>query len=177
MGKDKAFLEIDGVPLWQRQIQLLESLAPKQIFIAGPSRAEWTRAGCKVISDAQINAGPLAGLIAGLRACESQFLLALAVDLPRMTADCLKDLLKFCAHDCGVVPMTDGLEPLAAIYPSAARALAEEQLAQGRYSLQQFVRRCLDDGFMREQLIASEDAALFLNLNTPADWSTAFQSQ
>ena len=35
MGRDKAFLEIDGVPLWQRQLQTLRELGPSKSFLAG----------------------------------------------------------------------------------------------------------------------------------------------
>ncbi len=44
MGRDKALLEIDGEPLWQRQLRTLRQLNPEQLMIAGPphlsSRAE-----------------------------------------------------------------------------------------------------------------------------------------
>lgn len=173
MGRDKAFLEVDGTLLWQRQIQLLESLAPEQIFLAGGPEKGFERAGCQIVSDVGSDAGPLGGLIAAMRICESSFLLALAVDLPRMTARCLINLLNLCANDCGIVSRTDRLEPLVAVYPMGARELAEEQLAQGRYALRQFVRRCLQDGLMCEHSIDSADAPLFLNVNTPADWQAA----
>lgn len=169
MGHDKAFLEIAGAPLWQRQFRLLESLSPHQIFLAGPARDEWRRAGCKVIADAQPESGPLGGLVAGLRICSTPFLLALAVDLPRMTAGCLRRLLELCHSGRGAVPFTDRLEPLAAIYPRAALALAEELLVRGDYSLQQLVNRCLADGLMLGQAVQPDEHASFLNLNTPAD--------
>ncbi len=37
MGRDKALLEIDGVPLWQRQLQTLRQLNPEQLMISGAS--------------------------------------------------------------------------------------------------------------------------------------------
>ena len=38
MGRDKAFLEIEGEPLWQRQLATLRRLAPEQLMISGPLR-------------------------------------------------------------------------------------------------------------------------------------------
>ena len=43
MGRDKAFLEIDGVPLWQRQLQTLRELGPSETFLAGPMQSEGDR--------------------------------------------------------------------------------------------------------------------------------------
>ncbi len=165
LGRDKALLEVAGEALWRRQVRLLESLAPEKIFIAGPLR----QPGCETIADAQTNCGPLAGLVAALRVCTTPLLLALAVDLPRMTASCLRETLALCEHDRGVVPMTEQLEPLAAVYPIAALALAEEQLRSGQYSLQPFVRRCLECELMRPRQIGPGDPEAFFNLNTPAD--------
>ena len=66
MGRDKAFIEIEGVPLWQRQLQTLTQLAPKQIFLAGPARSEWEDADCETIADEPGDIGPLGGLMAAL---------------------------------------------------------------------------------------------------------------
>ena len=41
MGSDKAFLEIEGEPLWQRQLATLRGLSPGQLMISGPRREEW----------------------------------------------------------------------------------------------------------------------------------------
>ena len=104
MGLDKAFIELDGVPLWRRQLQILEALAPDQLFIAGPPRDEWEEANAIVIPDAESGAGPLAGLVEGLRRSSTGLLVTIAVDLPHMTTDYLRELVDSCAADCGVVP-------------------------------------------------------------------------
>ena len=87
MQKDKAFIEIGGQALWRRQISLLKSLDPQQLLLAGPRHREWIDGSCEIIPDADAAAGPLGGLIAGLRACAAPLLLVLAVDLPCMTAE------------------------------------------------------------------------------------------
>lgn len=170
MGRDKAFLEIDGVPLWSRQIGTLAALHPREIFIAGPRHAAWISAGCEIITDAQENAGPLAGLVAGLRRCATPLLLALGVDLPCMSAPYLRALLTRCEPGRGRVPLTDRLEPLAAVYPRAVLALAEEQLAGGEYSLQRFADRCIAAELLLREPVSPADLLLFHNVNTPADF-------
>ena len=162
MGRDKAFIEVDGQPLWQCQLRLLESLEPAELFIAGPPRPEWVN----VIPDAQPNAGPLGGVVAALRRCSTPFLLVFGIDLPRMTSCYLRSLLSSCSPSAGVVPHR---EPLVAVYPLTALPIAEECLAFQDYSMQSFARRCVSAELVVEKEIAPEEAPLFLNMNTPED--------
>ena len=170
MGVDKALIEIDGLPLWRRQVAVLRELQPDELFIAGPSRDEWCDNGAIVIPDAQPDAGPLAGLIAALRRCSNSHLLTLAVDLPHMTADYLNRLLRSCCNRAGIIPMRQRhFEPLAAVYPQEALSLAESCLASGDHSLQNFAARCVSDRLAAAIEIPPSDEPLFLNMNTPAD--------
>src|SRR4051812_12491871 len=86
MGSDKALLEIDGIPLWQRQLHTLQELHPTEIFLAGPVRPHWIESGLQIVGDVKADAGPLGGLVAVLRRCRATRLLVLAIDLPRMPA-------------------------------------------------------------------------------------------
>lgn len=170
MGRDKAFLEIDGRPLWQRQLRLLRALAPQEVFLAGPERAEWNGEECEIIADAQPGAGPLGGLVAALRRASTPLLLALAIDLPNMTSDYLRGLLAGCTAIRGMIPRTSNhFEPLAAIFPIAALPIAVRCLESENYSLQRFAEICLNEQFVRQQIVAPEEARFFLNLNTPED--------
>ncbi len=168
MGRDKAFLEIDGVPLWRRQIETLRALSPAEVFISGPAREEWR--GFAVVADEIPEAGPLAGIAASLRRCAASHLAVLAVDLPRMTPDFLRSLLALCAPMGGVVAMADSFyEPLAAVYPEAFLPLADAYLARGELSLQRVVASAVATGMLRERPLTPDEQSLFLNVNTPGD--------
>jgi molybdenum cofactor guanylyltransferase len=175
MGRDKAFLEIDGVPLWSRQIGTLAALRPRATFIAGPRHAAWINAGCEIVNDARENAGPLAALVASLRRCATPLLLALAVDLPEMPADYLRALIRSSTETTGVVPKSSaGFEPLAAVYPIAALPLAESRLRAGNYALQDFVAACVAENLLIEKAIRPDEERFFRNLNTLSDLSAIF---
>lgn len=161
MQTDKALLEIEGAPLWLRQVHLLQALGPAELFIAGRAHE-----GCIALADAQPESGPLGGLVAGLRACSAPLLLTLAVDLPRMTSDYLRQLIAKCSETCGVVPQA---QPVCAVYPKRALALAERCLESRDCSMQRFVARCVAEDLVRRMDIESADERLFLNLNTPED--------
>ena len=172
MGRDKASLEIEGIPLWQRQLQTLRSLGPSEIFLSAPTQPAWIREDMEFVADANPRSGPLAGLVAVLRRCENEHMLALAIDLPNMTTAFLKHLLATCPDDGGVVPKRIGaalFEPLAAIYPASCLALAENCLNSGEYSLQQLISRAVKAALMVVREVTRAEESLFLNLNTPAD--------
>jgi molybdenum cofactor guanylyltransferase len=168
MGRDKAFLEIDGQPLWQRQLATLRQLSPEQLMISGPRRKEWSE--YEIVTDEFADAGPLAGVAAALRKCTSPRLVVLAVDLPDMKADFLRSLLPLCENRKGVVPHTrDHFEPLAAVYPAACAALAAAALRAGDFSMQHFARRAQEQDLLLERFLSDAETLLFANLNTPAD--------
>ncbi len=79
---------------------------------------------CPVVMDIYPGCGPIGGIYAGLRACESEWMLAAACDMPLMKIEmycCLMDMLgrkgeEILAYD-GAVPVTGSrIHPLAAIY-------------------------------------------------------------
>lgn len=170
MGRDKALVEIDGIPLWRRQLAILQNLAPAELMIAGPSDAEWSDSGCVIVPDLRDNAGPLAGIAAALRCCSTPLLLVLAVDLPNITSAYLRGLVLASSADIGVVPKNgEYFEPVAAVYPARASSLAENSLAAQRWSLQALARDCIAARFVSDVPVSPNEQRLFLNLNTPED--------
>ena len=169
MGRDKAFIKIDAVPLWQRQLRVLSQLAPSEIFIAGPPHPEWENTGCTILADARAECGPLGGIVAALRHLSSELLLALAVDLPEMSADYLRRLMGHSAGGRGVIPWRTCYEPLAAVYPKRSLRVAERLLDAREYSLQSFADVCVREELAVKQPVSPTDAPRFFNMNTPAD--------
>lgn len=173
MGRDKAFIAVQGMPLWQRQVQMLEELCPAEILLAGPAHPDWQKANCVIIPDAEPDAGPLAGIAGALQRSRESLLLVVAVDLPNMTGRYLRGLLSSCMAGCGVVPTRrDHLEPLVAVYPKRALAIAATCLASGEFSVQKFVERCLAGDLLRPKEIAAHEMPFFFNMNTPEDLAT-----
>ena len=177
MGEDKAFIEINGVPLWRRQLQILDRLRPQELFLAGPAHDEWQEANCVLIPDAESGAGPLAGIVAALRRCAAPLLLTIAIDLPNITNDYLRELVTACSDDRGIVPSHgERVEPLAAVYPKCSLLLAENCLATRDLSVQRFAARCVAEGYALEKEITRDERPLFLNMNTPHDVALASAS-
>lgn len=167
MGRDKALLPLaDGRLLWQRQLGVLEGLGARELFFSGPPRPGFP-ADLRLLPDPQPGLGPIAGLCAALEAMSTPRLLALAIDLPAMTAAYLASLL---ALDRAVVPAVEGrLEPLAAVYPGEGLALACERLAAPDRSLRSFVAAAEALGLLEIVEVTRDQERLFVNWNRPAD--------
>jgi molybdopterin-guanine dinucleotide biosynthesis protein A len=170
MGRDKALLPMPGFDfLWQRQLRELGELEPARLFWSG-GRREGLPPHLIVVEDAVEDAGPLGGVGACLEVLESDLLVVLAVDLPRMTASFLANLLSRCAATRGAVPLGKaGSEPLAAIYPKAILPLARKHLATGKVAMRDFVAAGEKAGLLRLAPIGEEERPLFQNVNTPGD--------
>jgi molybdopterin-guanine dinucleotide biosynthesis protein A len=172
MGRDKAFLEIGGRILLDRQIGTLLATGAEDIFISGRTGADYSAFGCRVLTDEFPGAGPLAGIHAALKVSKRPLLLVLAVDLPEMNAAFLQGLLMAASPDRGIVPRVGGrVEPLAAVYPRAALPLAERLILQGDLAVQSFADACVQVRLAAYEEISGDFARLFKNLNSPADLS------
>ncbi len=170
MGRDKAWLPVDGRPLLARQIALVQELDPAQTFISGRADVDYSALGCRVLHDLEAGLGPLGGIERALHACNADLLLVLAVDLAAMTSAFLVGLAARCDRQTGAVPKRAGnLEPLAAIYPKRCHALACEALARSRYAARDFAAACLKEGALRAFPVSLADDIQFANWNRPAD--------
>lgn len=171
MGRDKALLEVEGVPLWQRQRDVLAQSGAAEIFLSVRPEQEWARGGkwAGLLFDDLPNAGPMSGITAALERTTRSHVLVLAIDLPRMNTEWLRGLAREAQPGLGVVGRrADFFEPLAAIYPREMMSLFWEALAGAQYSLQPVLAKGAAQGLLRVKEIAAGEVAWFENWNEPA---------
>lgn len=165
MGRDKARLCVDGVALWQRQRRVLEAAGARPVIFALRAGQRRFAPGLQVVRDTRGGVGPIAGVHAALRVCETEWLAALAVDLPRVDAAWFAKLAELCRPGRGAVGISrEGFfEPFAAIYPRAALLEFEAHVANGgSHSLQPLLGELVKSGAMKAvRLTAREEATLF----------------
>jgi len=164
-GSDKAFYQLDGVPLWQHQLSKLEPLMPAEILISANADQHFDTAH-RVVVDTEPDRGPLGALVSCLSATKLDRLLVLAVDLPDMPMNFLGELAY---AGCGAVPKhADGMpEPLAAVYPRAILALAESQLAAGKLAMRDLVALGVAENILQIRPVGDGEVGYFKNLNRP----------
>ena len=175
MGSEKATLEISGQPLWAKQLDILRALEPENIWVSARSRPIWCPGQIEAVLDAPPSRGPLSGLAEALVRMRTSHLLALAVDLPQMTATELRRLWELAQPGWGVVPAGEkGFEPLAAIYPREAAPFAQAALDSGELSLQAFVETLRRENQIRLHPLTESERRFFENVNTPDDLRRVF---
>lgn len=171
MGRDKAWLELDGQPLLARQIRIVREAGVAEVLISGRAEVDYAQFQLPVLLDTGVAQGPLAGIERALSVCTSSHLLVLAVDLPRMSAAYLQRLIEYCSTNVGVVPrVARQLEPLVAVYPKDCLPLAQAALEKGEPAVRDFALNCTASGFLRELDVPAVDAPHFDNWNQPSDF-------
>ena len=173
MGRDKAYLKVNwqgiSMPLWERQLAVLQSVNPEEIIISGP-RKQGYPAATAVLTDNWSGVGPLGGIATCLRQTRNALLLVLAIDLPQIMPGFLMKLLARSEIGCGVVPCHHNrFEPLIAVYPGAALQVALDQLQQEDYVLQHFIDKLLEAGLMTAYGVELSEELQLENWNTPSD--------
>ncbi len=167
MGRDKAAVLINGTPLWQLQLDKLRALHPAELYISGRRDGPFAAAGVEIVEDESPDLGPLGGIAATLARMTSPRLLVLAIDLPAMTPAFLRSL--FGESGCLIPQRGDFFEPLAAVYPKAATALAQTALQRTDRSMQRFCRELVAADLAHPQQLAATALPYFRNLNEPRD--------
>jgi molybdopterin-guanine dinucleotide biosynthesis protein A len=172
MGRDKALLPWEGATLLEHAVQRLQPLCGEVHILSGPG-LRYLDLGLPVHTDALADAGPLAGVLAGLTTMQGPDALGLflAVDLPFVTVELLDALAQAAAGHDAVAPVTAfGPQPLCAAYRSRCQAAITRRLAAGERRMTSFwpdvrVRR-FDEAALRP---FGDPARLFLNVNTSDD--------
>ena len=172
MGREKATMLCRGRPLWQRQLDTLRELEPTDLLISARSDPAWRPKDAAFVADAAPSRGPLSGITAALACMKGAHLLALAIDMPFMSAAYLRSLGDLIEPGCGVLPvMGDRAEPLAAIYPAEAYPHFVAALGGANFSLQAATRELIQLKTLRVLPVSHEEWKLFRNVNVPGNIS------
>lgn len=172
MGTNKLDLLLEGETLLERTVRIV-SLVTDEVYVTGLARGHPVPRGTIALSDAEDDAGPLAGLVAGLRATGSSTALLVACDLPYLEPTVLCYLLSALGSWHAAVPVVDAHpQPACAAYSREVLPAAERLLIRSRWSLGALLDTLRVRWVPQEELEgAGVDAAVFTNVNTPEDWA------
>ncbi len=181
LGRDKAFVEIDGKTLALRALDTVRAsgIASKTTFVAGNETQfaiEALTLDAPFIFDMVEGRGPLGGLHAALSYAKTEWIFLLACDYPFVSPDLLR-FLAGCISDAfgAIVPeQPDGrLQPLCGFYKvRAARPLVDELIQAPRLPppMQEIVE------LLTPRIVKPSEYShlagfghFFFNLNTPED--------
>jgi molybdenum cofactor guanylyltransferase len=162
LGRDKAFVEVDGEPLVGRTVRLVREVAGSAVVVGRAS--VFQAAGFEAIEEADPGNGPLGGILAALQATRSDWNLIVACDLARLERSFLDRLVAACTANVDAVVAwspDSGRQPLCAVYHHRCREPLAEQYAAGVRA----VRRAIE--VLQVHEVAVTESEILFNLNTP----------
>lgn len=170
-GRHKAFIEIDGERIIDKNLKIYKSLFSEigiitnnpDLFVA------YNIEGIRLISDKYKNIGPLAGIHASIFYTSADYIFIAASDMPNVSAELITIMLDKVTNTDAVIPIHNGkIEPLFAIYNSDILMKLESFIEQGNtYAIRDFLL-LLDVTYFEvsEQILTQNP---FLNINYESD--------
>jgi molybdenum cofactor guanylyltransferase len=184
MGRDKASLEIDGIPLIRRIYDTVAACRDPigrqladtaQIYVVTPWVQRYESmlpAACQFLPDRSPDSGPLIAFSQSLPALDTDWILLLACDLPNLSTAIVQAwidrLPSIPAESIAYLARhpDKGWEPLCGFYRQICAESLRAYLADGRRSFQ---------GWLKLQVVTElviTDPNCLANCNTPADLAT-----
>lgn len=169
-GLAKSFLVVDGKRIVDRQLEVLRPLF-EELLISANDAAAYAPLGLPVFPDALADQGPLSGILAVIEAARAPRVVAVACDMPWLSAEALRLIAETAPEADVVVPVVGGRpEPLFARYGKRCGPAIRARLAAGERKITRFfddvVTHTIDEATLR----ALDPTLRFLhNCNTPQD--------
>lgn len=172
MGAPKALLEFAGEPLLVRTVRIVSSVVQPVFVSARPDQPlPPLPAGVAVLYDSVIDGGPLPALrdVMAVAAPTCEWLIALACDMPNLTAEFLRSLVDARRDEDAVIPFAgERWHPLSALYRRSVMPVVERLMADGQKSMHDLVEA------IRVRPLDSP-AHLLRNVNTPDELDAALR--
>lgn len=164
MKQDKALLPAPDETLIERVLAQVEGLFAEILVSVAPGRT-YDFTSHPQIPDAAEGLGPMAGILAGLKAARFDPAFVLAGDIPAVDRGFISQLIAAAeGFDVAVPRTSQGLEPLLAVYRKTTVPLIERLLAGGKRSVLDLYPLC------RTTIVDIGDPGWLRNINTPEEY-------
>lgn len=171
MGRDKALLYIEGLPVAQLLARRLQALTD-EVFLSTNNPTAYAFLGLKTIPDIHVGRGPLAGLHAALIQTQRPLILVVACDLPGVPEFLLRRLIECSAGYDAIIPCTSNgrLHPVCAVYSRTCLPEIERNLMRGERQMLAIFR----DSLLRVRQLPPGEGGFsdhhLLDMNSPEDF-------
>lgn len=171
-GRDKSRLIVEGYPIINRQVEVLQRLADPVFIIAGDS-GRFADLGLPIYADAIEGAGTLGGIYSALEVSPLDAVLVVACDLPFLHAGLLGRLVELAQEgDAAWVRSDRGPEPTLACYRRIARHTIRRQIEAGRLKASDLSAvLAVAEMDLTEVARFGPPTRLLANINTPEDYA------
>lgn len=165
-GVDKGLQPWRGTPLVDHALARLAPQVREVLVSANRNEADYASRGVRVLGDASDDfPGPLAGILAGLRAASTPWLAVVPCDSPRLPSDMVARLAEGLGDARGAVVRRERLEPVCCLLSTALAEDLARYLGEGGRKVEGWVARHATPVLFDRP----DDADAFANVNTPED--------
>jgi molybdopterin-guanine dinucleotide biosynthesis protein A len=176
LGRDKLWLELGGENLLAGVVRTLGTLGgPVLLVLDREKPLPPLPPELRVVTDLRPGRGSLGGIYTGLKLARTEYVLAVACDMPFLSLPLLRHLLELSpGYDVVVPRLQDGLEPLHAIYGRGCLDPMERLLETQSNRIFDFYGE-VRVRYVEEAIVdrLAPDHLSFFNINTPADLGQA----
>ena len=169
-GKDKAFELIDGIPLIQRVLNIMEQLFDEVIIITNEPD-KYSFMAHKTYKDVIKGIGPIGGILTGVTRMENEAGFFVACDMPFLNPALIRHLADTRnGFDIVIPKIGKNIEPLHAIYTKGCLPFIKDSIRHKRFSIRSFFS-CLSVKYVEEDELRRYDPGLtfLININEPED--------
>ncbi|MEX0268890.1 molybdenum cofactor guanylyltransferase [Leptolyngbyaceae cyanobacterium UHCC 1019] len=182
MGRDKALIRVEGIPLLQRTCAIALQRAP-EVFVVTSALRDYSKVvpdRCILIKEPLLAneskpQGPLVGFIQGLKQVKTEWVLLLACDLPRLNQEILQRWMLQLPPINDVIALLPqgekGWEPLCGFYRTDCLPSLNQFRQQGGRSFQGWLAQASVQTiqFSDDPDTKRQEQAMLFNCNTPED--------
>jgi molybdopterin-guanine dinucleotide biosynthesis protein A len=188
MGQDKALMILGGHTLLERVRGAMSEVCDELVLVTN-SPVQYASFGIRMVPDALPGTGSLGGLYSGLSAVSAELAVAVACDMPFLSATLLQFLAEAAEGYDAVVPDTSvtvgeigdtsrakqlELHPLHAVYRRTCLPFIERRLIAGDLRVMGFYSEVIIRYVRRAELaVIDPHFHSFINVNTPEEWADA----
>lgn len=177
MGTNKALLIIDGKPLIQRLIELIDSIF-SEVVISSNELDLYEEFGKKIIKDTYPGRGPLSGIHSILGFIKTEKFFLISCDMPLINKELINYLINFKSDKYIILPKAEGkIQQLCGIYskkifPQVDKLITESMKKDSKLkgSLYELLER-VETEIVDVSGLNFYHKDLFFNINTPEDFN------
>jgi len=170
MGRNKAFLEIDGRRIIDRTKDLFLEVFDEVLLVTN-SPLDYLALDLRLVSDLIPDKGSLGGIYTGLFHASHSHAFVAACDMPFLNRRLIGHLAQLAPKFDIVIPKTnDGLQPLHAVYSQSCLPFMEDLLRRDNLKIIDFFPRVNVREVRADEILPYDpELKTFLNVNTPED--------
>jgi molybdenum cofactor guanylyltransferase len=169
MGRDKALIPIEGVPMIQRIAETMRTVF-ETVYIVSDHFEQYSFLHLPGVRDTHSGCGPLGGVHTALSTLNSAAIFVLASDTPFVP----KELITYIIHEASDTPVCvaregERIHPLCGVYQRICLPALTACVASGRLKMMPFLEEVGATLLPVDARLSWYHVNLLLNINTPDD--------